>query len=343
MMWLSGSAHKKVAQLHRQYGDIVRVGPNDLIFGYPEAFNDIMGHRKRGQEENGKDPDFWHGNEMTLVGSNRERHARLRKVLSHGFSAQAMAEQEPIFRRYVTLLIDRLKTACASNQVQEITDWYNWTTFDMIGDLAFGEPFGCLQETRSHPWIQLIFKNIEGIAISTALSKYPFAQSLAKWFTPKSVLRDVQTHHDFTEAQVAKRFAFKDARPDFMESMIKAKDKSQISHPEVLANAHNLIVGGSETTGTVLAGATYLLSTHKPVLQKLYQELKEKFQTEDEINLLSVQTLEYMMAVLHEAMRLYPPVPAAIPRITPPEGTTIRGKHIPANASPNIICYQARD
>ncbi|KAM5352896.1 hypothetical protein ACJ41O_005618 [Fusarium nematophilum] len=329
--WLSGSAHKKIFELHRQYGDVVRIAPNELIFGYPESFNDIMGHRKRGQDENGKDPDFWHGNDLTLVGSNRERHARIRKVLSHGFSAQAMTGQEPIFRRYVSLLIDRLKTASESNQAQEMTAWYNWVTFDMIGDLAFGEPFGCLQETRYHPWVKLIFQNIQGIAMATALSKFPLANALAKLMTPKKVLQDVQTHHDFTEAQVAKRLSFKDPRPDFMEPMIAAREKSQISHPEVLANAHNLIVGGSETTATVLAGVTYLLCTNKPILEKLHQELKDSFEREEEINLLNVQKLQYMTAVLHEGLRLYPPVPSAIPRITPPGGTTIRGEHIPHN------------
>lgn len=205
---------------------MVRVAPNELIFGYPEAFNDIMGHRKRGQDENGKDPDFWHGNDLTLVGSNRERHSRLRKTLSHGFSAQAMMDQEPIFRKYVNLLIDRLNTAVTSEPVQEITAWYNWATFDMIGDLVFGEPFGCLENTRYHPWVKLIFKNIELQAIATALSKYPLAMALSKWVTPKDVQRDVQTHHEFINAQVNKRLSLTEARPDFMQSMIRGRDKS---------------------------------------------------------------------------------------------------------------------
>ena len=31
------------------------------------------------------------------------------------------------------------------------------TTFDIIGDLAFGEPFGCLETSQNHGWIKLIF------------------------------------------------------------------------------------------------------------------------------------------------------------------------------------------
>ena len=83
-------------EIHQKYGDIVRITPNQLSLGNPEAWDDLMGHRKRGQDENGKDPDFWRGQDsLTLVGSDRERHGRLRKILSHGFSAQAMMEQQP--------------------------------------------------------------------------------------------------------------------------------------------------------------------------------------------------------------------------------------------------------
>ncbi|KAH7006917.1 cytochrome P450 [Ilyonectria destructans] len=328
--YMSGSAHKKIFELHQQYGDVVRIAPDELIFGYPEAWNDIMGHRKRDQEENGKDPDFWRDNDdLTLVGSTRERHRRIRKILSHGFSAQAMIDQQPLFQGYVSLLMDRLKTASAGGEAQDMVTWYNWATFDMIGDLVFGEPFGCLETSSYHPWVKLIFKHIKGMAIANSVVKFPLANTLLKMMIPKDVSRDIEAHFKLTEAKVAKRLAIEADRPDFMQSIIWARDKSQISHPEILANAHNLIVGGSETTATVLSGATYLLATNKPVQAKLIEEIRSKFNSEDEINLLSVQKLSYMLAVFQEVLRLYPAVPSAIPRKAPPQGTTIRGEYVP--------------
>jgi cytochrome P450 len=228
---MSGSGHHKILELHQRYGDVVRIAPNHLIYGSPEAWNDMMGHRKRGQDENGKDPDFWRRNDkFTLVGSDRERHSRLRKILSHSFSAQAMVEQQPIFQRYVSLLIEKLKAISAGGPsakgpAVDINAWYNWTTFDIAGDLIFGEPFGCLEKSQYHPWVKLIFMHIKGIAFSTAVIRFPFADSLVKLITPKSVAKDVQTHDEFTEAQVAKRLGFNNPRQDFMEPMIKAHRK----------------------------------------------------------------------------------------------------------------------
>ncbi|EON99670.1 putative cytochrome p450 protein [Phaeoacremonium minimum UCRPA7] len=185
-----------------------------------------------------------------------------------------------------------------------MTSWYNWVTFDMIGDLAVGEPFGCVDNAHDPPWVKLIFKHIKGMAIATALIRYPFADSLAALLTPKNVINDIKNHWEFTEAQ-------------------------QISHKETLANAHNLIVGGSETTTTALSGTTYLLATNRRILRKLQDELRANFNSEDEIDFLSVQKPDYMMAVLHETLLIYPPVPSAIPRKAPPNGTTIRGEYIP--------------
>lgn len=93
-----------------------------------------------------------------------------------------------------------------------------------------------------------------------------------------------------------------------------------------------MIIGGLETTATTLAGTIYLLATHRPILTKLYAEIKERFQSEEEIDLLSVQKLEYMFAVLHEGLRVYPAVPAAIPRKTS-EAAMIGKHYVPADVS----------
>ncbi|KAL1897469.1 hypothetical protein Sste5346_004207 [Sporothrix stenoceras] len=329
---MSGVGHKKMFELHQKYGDIVRISPNQLSFGYPEAWNDIMGHRKRGQDENGKDPDFWHGDDsLTLVGSNRERHGRLRKILSHGFSAQAMIEQQPIFQQYASMLITKLRAAASSGKAVEITRWYNWATFDMAGDLIFGEPFGCLEKMQYHPWVKLIFMHIKGISIATALIRFPFSNTIINLMTPKSVAKDIHAHIEFTKAQVGKRMAYDNPRPDFMESMIKAHGRGEVTMKEVLANAHNLIVGGSETTATTLAGTTYLLAVNKHIQVKLYEELRANFDSDDQIDIINVQKLDYMFAVIHEALRVYPAVPSAIPRRTPAEGSYIGGQFIPGN------------
>jgi cytochrome P450 len=64
------------------------------------------------------------------------------------------------------------------------------------------------------------------------------------------------------------------------------------------------------------------------VYQKLKDEVRGRFQSADQITSLSA-TFPYLTAVIHEALRIYPPVPIAVPRITPKGGAMIAGALIP--------------
>ena len=106
-----------------------------------------------------------------------------------------------------------------------------------------------------------------------------------------------------------------------------------MSFDEMAANAAVLIIGGSETTATLLSAATYYLATTPSAMAKLTHEIRSTFNSEAEINFTSVQKLDYMLAVLNEALRMYPPVPAGGPRKIAPEGDTILGQYVPGGVS----------
>lgn len=84
----------------------------------------------------------------SLITAERKEHAILRRQLSHGFSDKSMREQESLIKGYVELLIQRLHENAQNGAARlNMRDWYNWTTFDVIGDLGFGRSFGCLEGT----------------------------------------------------------------------------------------------------------------------------------------------------------------------------------------------------
>ena len=84
------------------------------------------------------------GQACTLVSvSDTGHHAKMRKTLSHGFSASALASQEYLVHQHVNLLISQLRKRNGTEV--DAVKWYNFTTFDIIGELSFGESFGCLE------------------------------------------------------------------------------------------------------------------------------------------------------------------------------------------------------
>lgn len=98
--------------------------------------------------------------------------ARQRKALSHGFSKKALWEQESIVQSFVDMFICRLHEYASTGEAFDIVRWYNFLTIDIIGDLSFGESFGCLENGDFHFWITLIFNAVKAGAIEQASRRF---------------------------------------------------------------------------------------------------------------------------------------------------------------------------
>lgn len=106
-----------------------------------------------------------------------------------------------------------------------------------------------------------------------------------------------------------------------------------MSKPEIEQTADLLIIAGSETTASVLSGVTFFLTTHPDAMAKLAEEVRTSFASEQEIDVLSVQKLRYMLAVLDESMRVYPVVPIGLTRVVKPGGDYVCEKFVPEGVS----------
>lgn len=343
---LRGTLAIDMLSFHEKYGPVVRLAPNELAFSSPEAWKDIYGHKTGsalGSEEMGKAKFFYRnpGIPPSIISEDRENHAVLRRLMSHGFSERSMREQEGIIGGYVDLLVCRLREHCVDvdakdeetggmrRQRLDMTSWYNWTTFDIIGDLAFGEPFGCLDRAKYHPWVASIGPTIHS-SVWFLTSKILGLGSLVVPFLSRG-LKAQREHKVKTREKLIRRMEMGQGRPDFVEGLLRKKEEWGMSLERLQVNASVLIVAGSETTATLLSGLTYLLLTNPAAMERLTKEVRSSFKSEKEITLLSVGGMEYMQACLNEAMRCYPPVPIGMPRQVPKGGATIGGNMVAEN------------
>src|SRR6187402_2534899 len=97
----------------------------------------------------------------------------------------------------------------------------------------------------------------------------------------------------------------------------------QLSDTELLHNSSFFIAAGSEAAATTLSGLFYYLLTNPHTLSKLTAEIRTTFNHASEITMISVQKLDYQLAAINEALRLYTPFPGFLRRVTPPEGWTV--------------------
>lgn len=213
-------------ELHKKYGDIVRIAPDELAFSHPDAWKDIMGH-KNGVPEMEKATWFYRPVEQPLhiVNEDHGEHRQLRRQMAHGFSEKGMRDQEPMIRKYVDILLERLHKGAKLGKPIVLSDWYNFTTFDIIGDLAFGEPFGCLEGSNYDGWIQSIFDSGRLGTILQALSFYPSTKRLLLSLVPQSLKDSQQKHTELTKAKMLRRMAITEERPDLIDGLLRKKDE----------------------------------------------------------------------------------------------------------------------
>ena len=90
----------------------------------------------------------------------------------------------------------------------------------------------------------------------------------------------------------------------------------------------------SETTGTLLAGAFYLLMSNRNAYEKLTAEIRSTFHNESDITYRKVDGLPYLEAVVKESLRMYPPSPSGLDRIVcDPMGIIVAGHWLPPGVS----------
>ena len=94
----------------------------------------------------------------------------------------------------------------------------------------------------------------------------------------------------------------------------------------------------SDTFSSTLIHIFYQLARNPEHIPKLREEIALHVNPSEEIIDQKLQNAEHLNGVIFEALRLHPPVPTAIPRLTPPEGLQIGQTYIPGNVT--VWCSQ---
>ncbi|KAF7174254.1 hypothetical protein CNMCM6106_008462 [Aspergillus hiratsukae] len=310
----------KIRQYHERYGEILRYGPNDISFTSASAWKDIYGHR---HPQLPKAIGRFPGPTPDILIANDTDHARFRKALSYGFSDRGLRAQEDLIKVYIDLLIEKLHKGAATGTVMDMVKWYNLTTFDIIGDLSFGELFHGLESEDYHSWVKTLFLGIKMVPFQRLMEKHPLVAKVVEMLLSKGLRAKAAEHSEFAQLTAMKRVE---------------RTSQHGRDDELAAHAFVLIFAGSETTATLLSGVTYWLLQTPDTLRRAIQEVRSTFESDQEINFASTAaTLPYMEACLTEGLRMYPPVPTNIPRMCLPEATiSVNGFKLPPGTTVSV-------
>ncbi|KAI9038867.1 cytochrome P450 [Aspergillus affinis] len=327
--------------LHLKYGDVVRIAPDELTFINAEAHKDIYGLGSR----NLRDRRFYGETPkgvQDILRSDDKNHARFRRVLNHSLSERAIQEKQPMIRWHVDKLVEKIRSSFSSAATPthefDMTRFYDLTTFDIMAELCFGEPLHMHESDEFHGWMDSMFTMIRHAAVFRTAQYF-------RWtliFVPVvmvvlgPLMKKQESYFKKCQERVDRRMESKLPRKDMWSHIIDLPKELQLTRSEMHFNSQILMVGGTETTATLLAGMTYYLLRSPKIMEKLCAEIRDTFKTQLDITLSALAKLEYLHACVLEGLRIFPPAPMGMARITPPQGNVICGHQIPGNTGISI-------
>lgn len=335
---LLGTFDQDVRRFHQKYGSVVRYAPDAMTFTTGQAWKTIYGHG------HGQFPKYMSNKQLepqsNILSADDANHARIRRGVAHAFSPRSLAEQEPMVHSFVELLVRKLSDVAESRAPTEMGRWFHIASFDIIADLTFGESLGGLENNNLHHVVNSVLLFIERgkklFVINDLLG--PLAWLVGPVIAP-GVANGFTDQFNYTTAAVNKRLEKNsdEARKDFMSGLLRGMDEKAIrSTQELITNSNTLFVAGSDTTATLLTACTFYLLSTPHAHKKAVEEVRSAFESAADIDFTKATArLPYMLAVLNETFRLYPPVATSLERFVPQteEPIHIDGFYVPPGVS----------
>ena len=238
--------------------------------------------------------------------------------------------------------------------------WFNYVAFDIIGDLAFGAPFGMLEKGQdiaevqlkpdspptTAPAIEVLNRRGE---VSNALGCMPWLKPYAKYFPDpffSKGMEAIQNLAGIAIARVNQRLEAAEKgtidRVDLLARLMEGKDENgnKLGKPELTAEALTQLIAGSDTTSNTSCALLFHCLMHPEVVKKLQAELDEALPDNGVPSYEQVKDLPYLEKVIQETLRIHSTSSQGLPRVVPPgPGVDLAGHHFPQGLVLSVPAY----
>lgn len=261
-----GRTHLDHIALHRKYGPLVRIAPQEVSIASPEAARIVLSAGKGFHKT-----DFYGvfpppENPDIFTETREDVHAVKKRVANVPYSMAAMRQLSPFIDDTIDLLVSRLEEFCIedneANSIKpaglskghvDLGAWLHYFAFDVLGEVAFSRPFGFLAAGED---VEGAIKAIDSIQtyngivgqvpeLDRVLRRNPLwklipALDPGNTLITRIALEELAKRKPFRKGDVESGDGTGDDRRDLLGSLIKGhlKDGSGFSEGDVFAVAH---------------------------------------------------------------------------------------------------------
>ena len=275
-------------ELLQRYGNPVRVTTNTLVFGDLKSWADIYG-----QSSNpcGKDPAFYPlltatGATNLLNAVHRVEHARIRRLLSHGFALRTILQSESLIATRTEQYINHVfRNVSHAEQTIDIFASLKEHYLDIVSQLSFGKSFECLEEEHSQRAddVDSFFAVVPPTSFFPAIKYLPI-KALQEGYQGLERLKHFSRDAVRGFINDLERSDAKSVKGTLLKNLVTARDEetgTRLSFEELVENAILFIVAGSGTASATTTYFIYECGRRPDVRSKLVEEIRNAFPDPD--------------------------------------------------------------
>lgn len=351
--WQARSVHA-VLDLHRRYGPVVRIGPEEVSFNSLSALRTIYGAGNGFERTSFYRMFDVYGRPNLFTFGAGKLHRERKKLISHIYANQTVLGTD------FSALVQKKATAFLSlldrepHLASEIFTSLHYFSFDTISEFVYGPDHGGTAALSGSGQSRDLIRDILNPARRRLAWFAVHFPAYTKWITTRTGLlerlltslglmpmRKPFTYSGIRQHALSAFHSFKNAPADIRAKaaettvigrLFKVQDESRMTDMDIASECADHLLAGIDTTADSLMFMIWVLSIpqHKKVQAKLREEVSRiSVDSSDVPSPRDLAQLPYLNAVVRESLRLYSPLPAFEPRSCPVD-TVIDGFDIPA-------------
>ncbi|KAL4246847.1 Cytochrome P450 superfamily protein [Abortiporus biennis] len=333
----NGKQHLYIQSLHQKYGDIVRIGPNELSISDPNAILPVLGTYGVPRSSVWAARSLFPPVDSLLAIRDPGYHHQRRRPWSRALNTLALKDYEHPIRARVTQLANSILGSCQQSTITDLSDWMCLFTYDVMSDVVFGGGSEMMKEGDNDGFRKVLDTGMRSVMI---FEQMPWLAQISKNLSLPVVGEGIARLRRVGAERASSRARSGSTRKD-LYFYLSHDDKPEIPAAStclLIAEGALATIAGSDTTSSVLSNIFYFLMRN-PLMYKRLQEEVDKFYPSgsDPADGVHYKEMVYLDAVINETLRLYPPLLSGSSREIPfgsggrlignhyiPEGTHIR-------------------
>ncbi|GBE85606.1 Cytochrome P450 52E2 [Sparassis crispa] len=254
------------------------------------------------------------------------------RAIARPFFARDRISDFGLFERYTSATLSLIFSITSSGQPVEVQDIFARFTLDASSEFLFGTNMDTLSgklpipgKTKMSPMgsatddefggFSSAFETLQAIVskrIKRGKLLWPIAELLHDSMTPH-----VKVIHEYVDPLVQRALenrrsmekAGVQSSPEqstFLEYLAGNTEDPSVIRDQLL----NILIAARDTTAQLLTYIVYFLATQPEIAKKLRTEVLGHCGADGPPTVEAIKAMKYMRAVIHETLRLFPPVPA---------------------------------